>query len=178
MNARTSAPVGAPGNASTAGTAATVTTSMAFAADPARVWSSLLFYEQIDRPPPWLLRRLLPVPLETRGRKSEVGDEALCLYQGGHLVKRVTGIAPGERYAFEVVEQALDVGGMRLSGGEYRLNSGEGGRTGVSVTTRYHSPRRPRWFWGPVERLVCHAFHRHILRAMRRAAEAGPEGAR
>ena len=46
------------------------------------------------------------------------------------------------------------------------------GRTEVSVSTRYVSNKRPRWLWAILEAMVCHSFHRHILRSMRRAIES------
>ena len=152
---------------------AIVATTMIFDAPPARVWRGLRFYEEIDRRPPLHLRLLLPMPIETAGDKSRVGDEARCLYQGGYLVKRATAVEPERRYAFSVVEQALVVGsGVKLTGGEYTLRQLEPGGTEVELTTRYTSPRRPRWLWGPIERAVCHSFHRHLLRAIRREIEA------
>jgi hypothetical protein len=148
-----------------------VTTLMVIDAARARVWGSLMFYEQIDRRPPLYLRLVLPVPIETTGDKSQVGDEAYCRYETGYLIKRVTELDPGQRYAFEIAEQSLAIGGgLRLSGGAYTLRELSGGRTEIAVVTRYASPRRPRWLWLPVEHAVCHAFHRHILRAMRRQA--------
>ena len=149
--------------------AISVATSMIFPATPAAVWDGLLFYEQIDRQPPLHLRLLLPVPIETVGRKSQIGDEARCLYQGGYLIKRVTEVERGRRYAFEVAEQALVVrGGLTLSGGEYLIRELARGSAEVRIVTRYASSRRPRWLWQPIEHAVCHSFHRHILRAMRR----------
>jgi hypothetical protein len=146
---------------------------MTFAAPPAQAWRAIMFYEQIDERPPLHLRLLLPVPIRTEGRKSDVGDEALCLYEGGHLVKRVTAVEEGRLYRFDVVEQALAIGGgLRLSGGAYALRALPGGATEVTTETRYASGRRPRWLWRPIEATVCHMFHRHILRAMRRTAEA------
>jgi hypothetical protein len=146
---------------------------MTFGVPPEQAWDALLFYEQIDRRPPLHLRLLLPVPIRTEGRKSEVGDRALCLYEGGHLVKRVTHVERARRYEFEVVEQSVAIGGgLRLSGGAYALRELPRGRTEVAVDTRYASPRRPRWLWRPLEAFVCHMFHRHILRAMRRNAHA------
>ena len=150
----------------------TVDTTFAIAADPATIWDRLLFYEQIDQRPPLHLRLLLPVPIETVGRKSEVGDEARCLYEGGFLIKRVTHIDPPRRYGFEIAEQALSIGGgMRLAGGDYTIEAEGAGRSRLCITTRYTSARWPRWVWRPVERAVCHSFHRHILGAMRRAIE-------
>lgn len=153
---------------------AAIVTQMKFAASAEAVWQRLMFYEQLDQRPPLHLRMLLPVPIKTIGDKSHVGDEARCLYEGGHLIKRVTEIEPNKRYAFEVTEQELELGGgMRLSGGEYTLEESAPGATEVKLSTRYQSPRRPRWLWQPIEAAVCHSFHRHILRAMRRSVEAG-----
>ena len=150
-----------------------IVTRMNFAASPARVWKGLLFYEEIGGRPPTYLRLLLPVPIRTEGKVSEVGGEAMCLYEGGHLLKRVTRIEPGQFYEFEVAEQALSVGGgMRLSGGRYTLRELADGLTEVAVETRYVSTKWPRWFWRPLERLVCHWFHRYLLRSMRRAIES------
>jgi hypothetical protein len=147
-----------------------VLTQMMFALPPDEVWKQLMFYEQIEERPPLALRLLLPVPTGTQGRKSQVGDEARCLYEGGHLVKRVTRIESGRHYGFEVVEQALEVGGgIRLSSGGYTLREVPGGRTEVTLATRYVSPRRPRWLWQPIEAAVCHRLHRYILGAMRRS---------
>ena len=147
---------------------ATVFTRLRFASSPEQVWGGLMFYEQLEEKPPFYLRWLLPVPIRTEGKKSEVGDEALCLYVGGHLVKRVTQIDPRRLYAFAVVEQELDVGrGMKLSNGHYELRALPSGGTEVTVMTRYLSRRAPRWLWKPIEAQVCHVFHRHILRSMR-----------
>jgi len=150
-----------------------VVTRMMFAASPAQVWQGLVFYEEIPERPPLHLRLLLPVPIGTEGRISKVGDEVNCLYEGGHLVKRVTRIEHEELYAFEVAEQALSVGGgMRLSGGRYALRELADDRTEVALETRYVSTRWPRWFWKPLEGLVCHSFHRCLLSSMRRQIES------
>lgn len=154
------------------GDRASVVTRMPCGASPDRVWATLMFYEQIDERPPLLLRWLLPVPIRTEGKKSAIGDEARCLYEGGYLIKRVTRIEHGRVYGFDVSEQALVVGGgMSLSGGDYTLRELPDGSTEVALTTNYVSTRRPRWFWTRVEAAICHMFHRHILRAMRRVAE-------
>ena len=150
-----------------------VVTRMTFAVPPKEVWNRLMFYEQIEAPPPLHLRFLLPVPMGTEGPKSRVGDEARCLYEDGHLVKRITQVETGRHFAFEVVEQALAIGGgIRLAGGAYTLREVDGGGTEVTLATRYVSPRRPRWLWERIEAAVCHTLHRHILRAIdRRAAD-------
>lgn len=152
---------------------AAVVTRMVFNAPGSEVWKGLLFYEDLDQRPPLHLRLLLPVPIRTEGRISGVGSEVMCIYEGGHLLKRITKIEPRELYEFEVAEQDLSVGGgMRLCGGRYGLHQLSDGRTEVSVSTRYVSNKRPRWLWAILEAMVCHSFHRHILRSMRRAIES------
>jgi hypothetical protein len=152
--------------------ATTITTRMEFAASPDRAWSGLMFYEEIARRPPLYLRLLLPRPVRTEGRKSNVGDEARCLYEGGHLRKRVTQLDRGRFYEFAVVEQDLAVGGgMKLLSGGYSLRELPNGCTEVALATSYVGVKRPRWLWTRIEAAVCHTFHRYILGAMRRTVE-------
>jgi hypothetical protein len=145
-----------------------VVTRARLAAPSATAWSLVIYYEEIAWPPSLLLRLLLPVPVGTEGRKDRVGDVARCLYREGHLLKRVTQVDQGRRYGFEILEQSLPLaGGIRLRGGSYTFRSRPEGDTEVELETRYESRRRPRWLWNRIEAIVCHAFHRHILEAMR-----------
>jgi hypothetical protein len=147
-----------------------VVTGMRFHAPPRLAWERILYYEEIPDPPPLALRFLLPNPTRADGRKSAVGDLTRCEYREGHLLKRVTRIVPPSHCRFEVIEQGLAIaGGIRLAGGSYTLRELPGDSTRVELETRYVSERRPHWFWRPLEAAVCHAFHRHILRAMSRA---------
>jgi hypothetical protein len=149
-----------------------VVTGMKFSASAETVWKRLMFYEQIEKRPPLVLRLLLPIPIRADGRKLEVGEEIKCIYQDGYLVKRVTGINRGWNYLFEVVEQNLPLhGGIKLSGGSYTLQELPDGGTEVALETRYVSANRPRWLCRRIEAAVCHLFHRHILNAMRKHAE-------
>ncbi|HEY7114685.1 MAG TPA: hypothetical protein VIA45_17285 [Thermoanaerobaculia bacterium] len=150
-----------------------VVTAIRCSAPPARVWNALVFFEEIERRPPLLLRLLLPTPLRTEGAHSGEGDETRCVYDRGHLVKRMTLVRPPHRYEFEVIEQALEVGGaIRLIGGRYSLKELPGRSTRLWMETRYDGSNRPRTLSRPIEAAVCHAFHSHILRAIRRAAES------
>jgi hypothetical protein len=144
-----------------------VRTSEDFAATPAIVWQTLLFYEEVSGAPPFLLRWLLPVPLGTAGSKSSVGSEVKCRYAGGHLLKRVSAVVEMRRFAFDVIEQNLALGGVRLLGGEYNLHAVAPARTRLTLSTRYVSPHRPDWVCARFEAAVCHCFHRHLLGAMR-----------
>jgi hypothetical protein len=147
--------------------AASVTTCQDFLAAADAVWDALMFYEEIAQDRPFLLRRFLPTPIGTQGCKSQVGSDVKCRYVGGHLLKRVTSIVRGHNYAFEIVEQNLALGGIRLLGGDYTLRVLSEDCTRVALATHYASPNRPRWLFGRVEAAVCHSFHRYILSAMR-----------
>ena len=146
---------------------ASVTTCEDFLAPRNAVWKALMFYEEVPKTRPFLLRRFLPTPIGTEGCKSEVGAEVKCRYVDGHLVKRVTHIVRGHNYAFEIIEQNLALGGIRLLGGEYTFRKLSEDRTRVALATRYASLNYPRWLFGRIEAAVCHSFHHYILSAMR-----------
>lgn len=61
---------------------------------------------------------------------------------------------------------------MRLLGGGYALRELPDGGTQVAVETRYVSIKWPRWFWAPLERMVCRRFHLYLLRWIRRKVES------
>lgn len=150
-----------------------ISTRMTFAMSPDKVWNGLLFYEEINGQPPLYLRLLLPIPIGTKGKISKVGSEVMCLYQGGHLLKRITRIEAECVYEFEVAEQSVPVGGsMRLCGGGYTLRALSSNATEVAVETRYTSSKWPRWLWRPLEKVVCHLFHRYLLSSMRNNIES------
>src|SRR5262249_51139548 len=86
---------------------AEVRTEMGFPAGPEPTWQSIVFYEQVEHEPPWLLRLALPRPVGTEGRKSAPGDIERCIYHKGHLVKQITDAVEPERLAFRVIEQHL-----------------------------------------------------------------------
>jgi hypothetical protein len=160
-------------SASVAAKPSSIITRMIFATSMDKVWDGLLFYEEIDSRPPMYLRLLLPIPIRTEGKVSEVGGELKCLYEGGHLLKRITRIEPERLYEFEVAEQSVSVGGsMLLCGGGYTLRQLSDGASEVAVETRYTSNKWPRWFWRPLEGIVCHWFHRYLLSSMRNKIES------
>jgi hypothetical protein len=145
-----------------------IVTHISVPAPAALLWEGLMFYEQIGRRLPILLRLLLPAPIRTEGRRSRVGDVVKCHYVGGHLLKRVTEITSGRSYEFEIIEQNVTVGpGIRLLSGSYTMRDLPGHHTEIGLMTRYSSSNRPRWLWARIEAAVCHSFHRHILSAMR-----------
>jgi hypothetical protein len=153
---------------------AEVRTEMVFPAGPGPTWHSIVFYEQVEHEPPWLLRLALPRPVGTEGSKVAAGDVQRCIYQKGHLIKQITDLVEPERLAFRVIEQHLHFErDVTLLDGCFTLGPLADGQTRVVLTTRYLRHLRPAWMWEWMERKIVHALHGHVLEGMRRRLEGG-----
>ncbi|MDA1055661.1 MAG: hypothetical protein O3C40_35140 [Planctomycetota bacterium] len=154
---------------------ATVRTTLTVDATPAEAWNAIMFYEQVQHDPPWLLQLALPKPIRSVGNKHRVGEIVRCYYDRGYLVKRISRRTPGRLLAFEVVEQKLHFErDVTLRDGAFEILPAPGDRATIVVTTRYQRHLSPRWLWRPVERKVVHTLHGHVLEGMRRHAEQNP----
>ncbi len=151
-----------------------VTTRATLRGTPDEVWQRLMFYEEVPRRPPLLLRAQLPSPVRTEGGATHVGAAVACTYSHGGLVKRFTVLDCPRLVRFEVIEQHLGVERcLTTVEGTYELRAVDGGCE-VALTTRYRGHLRPRWLWRPLERLLAHQLHRHILAGMAGSA-GGPQ---
>ena len=154
-----------------------VSTVRVIDAPPGAAWDAIQFYEEVRRPTPWLLW-LSPSlrPRYTRGRSERVGDLKVCVYQHGHLVKRVTAVDPGRRLAFDVVDQQqIENDGVRLIDGSFQLEPIDGGRrTRVTLTTRYAPKLAPRFAYAWAEAWTVHTLHGHVLAGMTDRAKGHP----
>ncbi len=143
-----------------------VTTRGRFDAPPDAVWQKLMFYEEVPQRPPLLLRMFLPSPVRTQGGGKHVGATVECGYSHGSLVKRFTVLERPRLVRFEVIEQRLGVERcVTTVEGSYEFRAVAEGCE-VALTTRYRGHLRPRWLWRPLERLLAHQLHRHILSGM------------
>jgi hypothetical protein len=103
----------------------------------------MLFYEQVPKRPSRLLRMFLPVPVRTEGEKDRVGALVDCIYQGGFLEKRITGVERTIR--FDVVTQRLGIeDAISMRGGSYSIAAHSDGGSEVVLTTQYSGHLRPR----------------------------------
>ncbi len=156
-----------------------VTTWAKFGAPPEEVWQTMMFYEEVPHRPPLLLRMFLPTPMKTQGNAKDVGATVECIYSRGSLRKRITVREPPRLVRFDVIEQNLGVERcVTTAEGVYEIRS-DGGGSEVALTTKYRGHLRPRWLWRPLERLLAHRLHRHILAGMgaNRAQECTPPAA-
>ncbi len=119
----------------------------------------------------------MPFPVRTDGAKAHVGDEVLCVYTSGDLIKRMTVIEAPNLVRFEVLEQRLGIEGCAVAqGGSYEIEAHAGGSE-VVLTTRYLGYLKPRWLWRRLERQITHQLHRHVLRGMRNLVTGDPQTA-
>lgn len=143
-----------------------VATGIRFRASPEVVWNHIMFYEEVPHRPALLLRLLLPSPIRTDGDKSHVGATVRCIYEGGDLVKRITGIDAPHLLQFEVIEQRLGIERCLLTyGGSYRIEA-RADDSEVVLVTDYDAYLRPRRLWRPLEKLLLRHLHLHILRGI------------
>jgi hypothetical protein len=148
-----------------------VSTSTTFDFPVGPTWDAIVFYEQVEHEAPFLLTMALPRPARTEGHKEGVGDVQKCIYEKGYLVKTITHFDKPRLLAFDVTEQHLDFEhDVVVLDGSFILQPMAKDKTRVVLTTRYRRLLRPAWLWEPVERMVIHTLHGHVLDGMRRRA--------
>ena len=149
----------------------TLASHLTIAASAERVWASLQFYEELDSPPPLLLRLFLPRPIAVPSAAPELGRETTLRYAGGHYARRVVRHEPPRSHEFEVTEQRIAKDrGVILVGGAYALRKFGPNHTDLSITTVYSSRLRPRWLFQPLESVICRRLQRHLLEAIAKRA--------
>lgn len=145
------------------GVVETVTTTARIYAPPEQIWNRILFYEEVPKPPPLLLRIFLSHPLRTEGDKSRVGAFVRCVYTTGELVKRITAVKAPHFLQFEVMRQGLGIESCIVTlGGWYRIDPC-GDVTQVGLATNYLAYLHPRSAWRPLEAHLVSQLHHHIL---------------
>jgi hypothetical protein len=160
---------------------ATVRTELRVDATMDQAFRAIMFYEQVEHDPPWLLKLALPKPIRSEGSKAAAGNLVSCYYDRGYLVKRISERVENRRLAFEVVEQHLHFErDITLLDGSFAVESLDGtqrGDTRIVVSTRYRRRLYPRWLWEPMERTIVHTLHGHVLEGMRRKIDQDHEHA-
>lgn len=144
-----------------------VQTSVVMDAPVDLAWASVMFYEEVKHPPPWILRIGLVRPIRTEGTITQPGDRKVCVYNKGRLVKQAVAVDAPHRLEFQVVEQHIGYErDVLLTGGWFVLDDLDGRRTRVTLVTEYKPLLGPRvlWRWG--EEWAMHTLHRHVLMGM------------
>ncbi|MCH8046113.1 MAG: hypothetical protein IID44_20565 [Planctomycetes bacterium] len=148
---------------------ATIRSELTIDATPQEAWQAVMFYEEVEHDPPWLLRLALPKPVRSVGNKQREGEVVRCYYDRGYLVKRISRREEGRLLAFDVIEQKLHFErDVTLLGGSFEIIPTGDGRSHIVLTTRYERHLSPAWIWQPIESEVVHTLHEHVLEGMRR----------
>jgi hypothetical protein len=144
-----------------------VATRVHFGASPESTWNGILFYEEVPGRPPFPLSIFMPIPVRTEGAKTSAGATVRCIYTRGDLTKRITSIKAPRCIQFEVLDQRLGIERCAVArGGSYEIApSGTG--ADVLLYTNYTAYLHPRSLWRPLEKLVVHQLHSHVLNGMR-----------
>lgn len=141
----------------------TVRTEVEIAAAPDRVWNSLMYYEEVTHPPPWILRIGLARPTATEGFSRRIGETKKCLYNKGWITKRVTAVDPNRALRFDVIEQHIGYErDVMLTHGTFELAALEGGKTRLTLSTTYRPLLGPRFAWAPAEHLAVRILHEYV----------------
>lgn len=126
------------------------------------VFEKLHFYEGSELTPPRILKIALPNPLRVEGNMFEEGAIVKCLYEEGHLVKKMTSVEENKLVAFDVIKQVnIEDRSVRLISGKISLEE-SGDKVIVTMTTRYVPKLGARLLWRQSERLIVKALHEHI----------------
>lgn len=164
-----------------------VTTRVAIAATPARVWPAVIAFPQITEPPGGIFRLGIAYPIEARIEGAGVGAVRHCVFSTGSFVEPITVWEAPSRLAFAVTAQPepmrelsiyrhIDAphlhGFMVSERGQFRLIE-EQGRTVLEGTTWYRHDLAPGWYWGPITDTIIHHIHERVLSHIRRTVEAG-----
>lgn len=150
---------------------ATVRTEIVLPTSASEAWKSLMFYEEVNHEPPWLLKLALPRPVRAEGSMGQVGETRRCIYENGHLTKQFTERVERRRLAFKVIEQHLHFErDVTLLDGSFQLQTLNLKQTRMTLSTRYIRHLRPAWLWEPIESKVVHTLHQHVLEGVRRKA--------
>lgn len=145
----------------------TVVTAQVLPMDRLAAWNAIVFYEDVDAPPPLLTRIGLPRPLGTTGVPDEVGARTRCDYTTGQIEKLITELRTGELLAFEVTRQeGVEDHSVELLSGSFTFEDAPEGGTLVTLRTTYRPLLDGRFAWRPIERAVCRDLHLHVLGGM------------
>ena len=151
---------------------AVVQTGLTVDATPEEAWNAIMFYEEVEHSPPWLLHLALPQPIRSEGNKEKEGEVVRCFYNAGTISKRISRVEKNRRLSFEVVEANIrSENYTTLKDGSFEIEPVGDTQSRITLTTRYERKLRPGFFWEPIERKVIHTLHGHVLEGMRRKAE-------
>src|SRR5262245_10069325 len=134
---------------------AVIQTGLTIDATPEEAWNAIMFYEDVQHPPPWLLHLALPKPIRSQGNKQKPGEVVTCFYNCGEIKKRISTVDPPRRLAFDVVSvQMRSENYANLKEGSFEIQPVGDKQSRITLTTRFERNLRPAIIWEPIERQV------------------------
>ena len=154
---------------------AVIKTGLTIEATPQEAWNAIMFYEDVEHSPPWLLHLALPQPIRSEGNKQKEGEVVTCFYNCGEIKKRISKVDAPRQLAFDVIDiQMRSENYAKLQDGRFEIEPVGEKQSRITLTTRFERKLHPSFFWEPIEHKVIHTLHGHVLEGMRRKAE-GPK---
>ena len=154
---------------------AVIKTGLTIDSTPEEAWKAVMFYEDVEHAPPWLLHLALPQPIRSEGSKQKEGETVTCFYNCGEIKKRISKVDAPRKLAFDVVDiQMRSENYAKLKDGSFEIEPLGAKQCRITLTTRFERKLHPSFFWEPIEHQVIHTLHGHVLEGMRRKAE-GPK---
>ncbi len=154
---------------------AVIKTGLTIDATPQEAWNAIMFYEDVEHAPPWLLNLALPQPIRSEGSKQKEGEIVTCFYNCGEIKKRISKVDAPRKLAFDIVDiQMRSENYAKLQDGSFEIEPMGTKQSRITLTTRFERKLHPSFFWEPIEHKVIHTLHGHVLEGMRRKAE-GPK---
>ena len=154
---------------------AVIKTGLTIEATPQEAWNAIMFYEDVEHAPPWLLHLALPQPIRSEGNKQKEGEVVTCFYNCGEIKKRISKVDAPRQLAFDVIDiQMRSENYAKLQDGRFEIEPVGEKQSRITLTTRFERKLHPSFFWEPIEHKVIHTLHGHVLEGMRRKAE-GPK---
>lgn len=151
---------------------AVIKTGLTIDATPEEAWNAIMFYEDVEHAPPWLLHLALPQPIRSEGSKQKPGEVVTCFYNCGEIKKRISLVEPPRKLAFDVIDIRMrSENYANLKDGSFEIEPVGEKQSRITLTTRFERKLHPSFFWEPIEHKVIHTLHGHVLEGMRRKAE-------
>jgi uncharacterized membrane protein YhaH (DUF805 family) len=156
-------------------------------APPDVVWKNVVQFPPLAPPTELVFRLGIAYPLEARIEGTGVGAVRHCVFSTGAFVEPITAWEPGQRLAFDVVEQPapltewspyVNIAPPHLDGwfearrGEFRLVALPDGRTQLEGRTWYEMKLAPAAYWMVFTDALIGRIHDRVLTHIGGLAEA------
>jgi hypothetical protein len=155
-------------------TVVTITTERIFDYTPEQVYDAIKSVDTLDAEKPFLMAFDLPVPTKCILEKEEVGGIRTCYFDkgnlstgdfgGGTIVEKITQLERGKVLKMDVIDYNL-IGRNWLGFKEAIYYFDKVGENKCKLTriTTYTSVLKPRFYWGPMEKLGIEQEHDYVF---------------